>query len=112
MDYNWDVWAWRRKKDVCPFSGCELMGTVNLCLAVTFRGGNELPTAAATAKNHNRPIRRATAVTAIPGIWLWLCFQLVEGVGEVRQQHCHRSYNQQVLSRIWDGVNMHVVAVR
>lgn len=64
MDHNWDVWVWRRKKDVCPCSGSELMATVNLCLVVTFRGGNELPTAAATTKSHNKPMRRTTAVTS------------------------------------------------
>lgn len=36
----------------------------------------------------------------------------MDSVGEVRQQHCHRIYTQQVLSRLWDGVNIHVVTVR
>lgn len=66
MDHKWDVGTWRRKKkDVCPRSGSELTGTVNLCPAVTFGGGNELPTAAATTtKSHDKPIPRTTATTS------------------------------------------------
>lgn len=55
------MWAWRRKKDVYPTSVSELM--VNLCLAVTFQEGNQLPTAGATTKSHNKSIQKTTAVT-------------------------------------------------
>lgn len=65
MGRNWEVWAQRNEKEACPCKGCELVGSVNLCLALTFGGGNELPTTATTAKCHNNSIRRTTEVTAM-----------------------------------------------
>lgn len=68
MDHNWDMWTWRKKDDICPCSGNELMGKVNLCLVVTFGGGIELSRATATTKSRDKPFWRSTAVAAIPVI--------------------------------------------
>lgn len=70
------------------------MGTVNLCLAVTFQGGNQLPTAEATTKSHIKSIQKTTAVTLDSAVAV---FSAGGRVGEAMQQDYHRICIQQFL---------------
>lgn len=70
------------------------MGTVNLCLAVTFQGGNQLPTAGTTTKSHNKSIQKTIAVTLDLAMAV---FSAGGSVGEAMQQDYHRICIQQFL---------------